>query len=168
MVALDINRKAPATASAEAVILAPLNVVWSVLTKIDEWSRWNPDVSRVELRNPLTPGTEFHWKTGSGASNVSTLQEVEPERRVAWTGRTLGIRAVHVWTFAEQDGGVLVRSEESFDGFIFKVVLFLKRYLEAIVPLRWLEKGKLRTAGGRASISARGTGGPLLTNPLMS
>ena len=112
MVALDINRKAPATASAEAVILAPLNDFWSVLTKIDGRSRWNPDVSRVELRDSLTPGTEFHWKTASGASIVSTLQEVEPERRVAWTGRTLGIRAVHVWTFAEQDGGVLVPKDK--------------------------------------------------------
>jgi hypothetical protein len=38
MVALDINRSVPATASAEAVIIAPLNVVWSVLTKIDGWT----------------------------------------------------------------------------------------------------------------------------------
>jgi len=100
MVPLDINRKAPATASTEAVILAPLNVVWSILTRIDGWSRWNPNVSRVELRRPLMPGTKLHWKAGSGASIVSTLQEVESERRVAWTGR-LGIRAVHVWTFEE-------------------------------------------------------------------
>jgi len=121
MGSLDIDRKAPATASAEVVILAPLSVVWSILTKIDDWNRWNPDVSRVELRGPLTPGTEFHWKVRSGASIVSTLQEVEPERRVAWTGRMLGIRAVHVWTFEEQDGGVLVRSEESFDGFIVRL-----------------------------------------------
>ena len=65
MVALDINRKVPATASAEAVILASLNVFWSVLTKIDGRSRWNPDVSRVETtrignRLPLqaTPARE--------------------------------------------------------------------------------------------------------------
>jgi hypothetical protein len=99
MVALDINRKAPATASAEAVILAPLNIAWSVLTRIDGWSRWNPDVLRVELHGPLIPGTGVHWKSGGGASIVSTLQEVESERRVTWTGRTLGIQAVHVWSF---------------------------------------------------------------------
>jgi hypothetical protein len=127
MVPLEINRKAPATASAEAVILAPLNAVWSILTEIDGWNRWNPDVSRVELRGPLTPGTEFHWRAGSGASIVSTLREVEPERRVAWTGRMLGIRAVHVWTFEEQDGSVLVRSEESFDGLIVRLFAGLMR-----------------------------------------
>lgn len=118
---MDINRDAPATASAEAFIRAPLNVVWSVLTNFGEWSRWNPDVRHVDMRGPLAPGTEFRWKAG-GASIVSLLQELEPERRIGWTGRTLGIRAAHVWTFTEQEGGVLVRTEESFEGLV--VTLF--------------------------------------------
>jgi hypothetical protein len=117
---LNIDRKAPAIASAEGLIRAPLDVVWSTLTNIAEWSRWNPDVSRVELRGALAPGTEFRWKSG-GASIVSTLQEIEPKRRIAWTGRTLGIRAAHVWTFTEQAGGVLVRTEESFEGLIVRL-----------------------------------------------
>jgi len=117
---VDINRDAPAIASAEAFIGAPLDVVWSVLTNIAEWSRWNPDVSRVELRGPLAPGTEFRWKSG-GASIVSTLQEIDPKRRIAWTGRTLSIRAAHVWTFTEQEGGVLARTEESFDGLVVRL-----------------------------------------------
>jgi len=107
---LNIDRKAPAIASAEGLIRAPLDAVWSTLTNIAEWSRWNPDVSRVELRG----------KSG-GASIVSTLQEIEPKRRIAWTGRTLGIRAAHGWTFTEQAGGVLVRTEESFEGLIVRL-----------------------------------------------
>ena len=117
---MDIDREAPAIASAEGLIRVPLDVVWSILTNIAEWSGWNPEVSRVELRGPLAPGTEFVWKSG-GASIVSTLQEIDPQRRIAWTGRTLGIRAAHVWTFTEQAGGVLVRTEESFDGLVVRL-----------------------------------------------
>jgi hypothetical protein len=117
---VDINRNAPATASAEAFVLAPLDVVWAVQTGIGEWSRWNPDVARVDLQGPLAPGTVFRWKAG-GTSIVSTLQEVEPMRRIAWTGRTMGIRAVHVWTFEPQDDGVRVRTEESFEGLLARL-----------------------------------------------
>lgn len=114
---MDINRDAPATASAEAFIRAPLDLVWSIQTDIGEWSRWNPEVHYVDVRGPLAPGTEFRWKAG-GAAIVSTIQELEPKRRIAWTGRTMGIRAAHIWTFTEQEGGVLVRTEESFDGLL--------------------------------------------------
>jgi hypothetical protein len=118
---MEINHQAPAVATAEVLILAPLDVVWSVQTKIDEWSRWNPDVSKVNLRGPLSAGTEFHWKAG-GASIDSILQEVEPKQRIAWTGRTLGIRASHVWTFQQTDKGVLVRTEESFEGILVRLL----------------------------------------------
>jgi hypothetical protein len=117
---MDINRKAPAIANADALVDAPLDVVWSVLTNIKEWSRWNPEVEYVDMEGPLKPGTEFRWKAG-GALIVSELQEVEPKRRIVWTGKILGIRAVHVWTFAEQTDGVLVHTVETFDGLLARL-----------------------------------------------
>ncbi len=117
---MDINRKAPAIASAEALIRAPLDVVWSVQTNFTEWSRWNPDVAYVDMEGPLAPGTEFRWKSG-GAAITSELKEVEFKRRIVWTGKILGIRAIHVWMFEEQADGVLVRTEESFDGLLVRL-----------------------------------------------
>jgi hypothetical protein len=117
---MDINRKAPAIGSAEALVRAPLDIVWSVQTNFTEWSRWNPDVEYVDMEGPLAPGTEFRWKAG-GAAIISELQEVEPKRRIVWTGKILGIRAVHVWTFEKQADGVLVRTEESFEGVIARL-----------------------------------------------
>ena len=117
---MDINRKAPAIASAEVLVLAPLDVVWSVQTNFTEWSRWNPDVEYVDMEGSLAPGTEFRWKA-AGAAITSELQEVEPKRRIVWTGKILGIRAVHVWTFVEQANGVLVRTEESFEGLLARL-----------------------------------------------
>lgn len=117
---MDIDRDAPVTASAEALIYAPLDVVWTVLTQIEEWSRWNPDIKKVSVRGPLAAGTEFRWKAG-GAPIVSVLREVVPRQMLAWTGRSVGIRAVHVWTLSEHQTGVTVRTEESFSGLLVRV-----------------------------------------------
>jgi uncharacterized protein YndB with AHSA1/START domain len=114
---MDINRKAPAVASAEGLIRAPLHLVWSVHTSIADWSRWNPDVQSISIAGPFQPGTEFHWKSG-GTSIVSKIEEVDPKRRIVWTGRTFGVRAIHVWTFTERGDGVWVHTEESFEGFV--------------------------------------------------
>ena len=117
---MDINRQAPAISSTEALIQASLDVVWSVLTNIREWSKWNQDVEYVDMEGPLEPGTEFRWKA-SGALIISEIQEVELKRRIVWTGKILGIRAVHVWTFEERSDGVLVHTEESFEGVLARL-----------------------------------------------
>jgi hypothetical protein len=69
----------------------------------------------------VQPGTEFRWKSG-GRSIVSRIQEVEPGRRIVWTGRSFGIRAIHVWTFGEREGGVWVQTEESFEGLVVVLI----------------------------------------------
>ena len=127
---MDINRKAPAIGSAEALVRAPLDVLWSVQTNFTEWSRWNPDVEYVDIEGPLAPGTKFRWKAG-GAAITSELQEVEPKRRIVWTGKILGIRAIHVWIFEERADGILVRTEESFDGVLAR--LFAKSMRRMLV-----------------------------------
>ena len=50
------------------------------------------------------------------ASLVSTLQVVDRPREIAWTGVTMGIKAVHVFRFEPSDRGTLARSEESWRG----------------------------------------------------
>jgi len=118
---MEINRNAPAVASAESLIQASPDVIWSVLTDIEGWPGWNPDVERAELAGPLAPGSVFRWKAG-GAPVVSTIQEVVPRRRLVWTGRSLSIRAIHVWDLEERSDGVKARSEESFDGLLVRLL----------------------------------------------
>lgn len=118
---MDVNRDAPVIASAETFVDAPRSIVWTVQTTLSVWPEWNPNVSALELDGPLEPGTKFRWKS-SGTKIVSMLQEVEPERRIVWTGRApLGIQAVHTWSFESEDGGTRVRTEESFDGILARV-----------------------------------------------
>ena len=118
---MDINRDAPATASAEAFIDAPPSVVWAVQSNLRAWPEWNPDVASLDLNGPLAPGTDFRWKSG-GTPIRSTLQEIEPERRIGWTGRApLGIRAVHTWSFEPEGSGTRVRTEEAFEGLLARL-----------------------------------------------
>lgn len=114
---MEVNQQAPVRVVAERSIAAPADLVWSVLTDLDGWVRWNPDVTRMEWNGRLEPGAGFRWKAG-GVSIVSRLREVVPSRRIVWTGRTMGIRAVHAWVIGPGEDGVLVRTEESFEGLV--------------------------------------------------
>ena len=118
---MDINRQAPAIAKAEGIIHAPLDLVWSVQTNLEQWQAWNPDVTTMDVRGPIKPGTAFLWKAG-GVSIHSVLRVVESPRRIVWTGRTMGIHAVHAWNFQETEAGVHVLTEESFDGLLVKLL----------------------------------------------
>jgi hypothetical protein len=46
---------------------------------------------------------------------------VERPRLIAWTGKTLGIKAVRVWHFDPRNGKTFVRTEESYDGLVVRL-----------------------------------------------
>lgn len=110
-----IDDKAPVVAVGEIDIDAPAGEVWDMITDIDRWPEWNPDVKSARLEGELTPGSEFKWKAGPGTIR-SRLVEVDPGRSIAWTGRTMGISAVHVWRLQPTTTGTRLVTEESWDG----------------------------------------------------
>jgi uncharacterized protein YndB with AHSA1/START domain len=112
---MNINRNAPATAAGEVLIEADPQVVWDLMADVAGWPTWRPDIKSLALEGPVAPGTRFRWRSGA-SSITSTLQVVEPPRELAWTGSTIGIKAVHVFRFEPKDGGTLARSEESWEG----------------------------------------------------
>ncbi len=69
----------------------------------------------------LEPGHRFRWRSGITAI-VSTLQAVEPHRHLGWTGQVMGIRAIHVWSLEPQGKGVIVKTEESFEGWLARLL----------------------------------------------
>jgi uncharacterized protein YndB with AHSA1/START domain len=109
---MDINRAAPATAAGETLIDADPQTVFSAIAEIDERPSWNADVKSAKLEGPVRPGTVFRWRSGPSRL-VSTLRVVDPPNEIAWTGKTMGIEAIHVFRFEPKDGGTLARSEES-------------------------------------------------------
>lgn len=117
---MRINESAPAVAIGEIEVDAAPEVVWDVMADIEEWPSWNPDVNSAELEGTLAPGTRFRWKAGPGTI-TSTLQRVEPPHLLAWSGKTLGINAIHVWRLEPRDGKTVVRTEESWEGLIVRL-----------------------------------------------
>lgn len=81
--------------SAEIVISAPPEVVWDTLTDLRSWPQWMPGVKAMSVDERLEVGTEFEWKAGPGTIKSEILKCDRP-RSVGWTGRTLGISALHV------------------------------------------------------------------------
>jgi hypothetical protein len=116
-----INDRAPVVGASEAEIAAAPEAVWEVLTAFERWPSWNPDVKSMAVQGPVAPGSVFRWKAGPGTI-TSTIQRVEPPRQIAWIGRTLGIKAVHVWQLEPRDGRTFVRTEESFEGLLARLL----------------------------------------------
>jgi uncharacterized protein YndB with AHSA1/START domain len=110
-----IQEQAPIVAGAEIEIEAEPSEVWEVLSDIERWPSWNPEVKSASLEGELTEGAEFHWKAGSFRIN-STIRYLEPPYTIVWTGRMMGIDAVHVWRLEDEDGATLIRTEESWSG----------------------------------------------------
>ncbi|MBR7741842.1 SRPBCC family protein [Phycicoccus sp. BSK3Z-2] len=112
---MDIDTTAPVITRDEIFVPASIQGVWDVQTHIADWPRWQTDVTVHESPTHLVPGAQFRWHV-SGLDIVSTIHEVEPPRRIVWGGPAAGITAVHVWELTPVEGGVVVRTRESWAG----------------------------------------------------
>lgn len=110
-------RNAPAFAEEDVTVNAPVQEVWDVLAGLDQWPAWNTSVTSMKIHGPVLPGTEFHWVAG-GMKIRSRIEEVQPLNRIAWSGKTMGIRAIHVWALSQDGDSTRVHTEESFQGLI--------------------------------------------------
>ncbi len=108
---------AAASSQAQVEIAASPERVWDLLSNIDRWPKWNTLVQSAVLSGPLHPGSVFRWKS-KGLTVISTLQEVMPNRRLTWTGKAFGTRAIHAWEIEGTADGVVLRTAESFAGWL--------------------------------------------------
>ncbi|MEV6521826.1 SRPBCC family protein [Longispora sp. NPDC051575] len=116
----------------EVMIEAPLRTVWGLQTTVRDWPSWQPPVTSARRLDPgpLREGSRFRWTTpvpatpGTPATTLvitSTVRQAQYGRCLRWTGPAIGEglridQGTHVWTFTEVDGGVLVRTEETWVG----------------------------------------------------
>jgi hypothetical protein len=140
---MEINKSAPAVATHELLINAPMQIIWNLVTEIDRWPSWNPAVKSAKLNGSFEVGTTFDWKSG-GISIVSTLQKIEPTSKLVWTGKAIGTRAIHVWSLQHTPAGVLVCTSESFEGWLVSLMrkTMQKTLDESLVA--WLNELKRR------------------------
>jgi hypothetical protein len=114
--------EAPVRSKREIEIAAPLEVVWDVLARFEQWPEWNPQVKSMSFDGPLAPGSEFRWKAGGPGTIISTLEQVEPPRHVSWLGRMMSIKAVHDWRLEPRDGRTFVETEETYSGLLARLL----------------------------------------------
>ncbi len=136
---MNINTSAPVFARKEIVIHAPVEKVWETQTGIDNWSKWQPDIASAKLEGALAVGAVFRWKA-KGLAITSTLHTVEPNRRVGWTGVSLGMYAIHNWMFEPQGDFTRVVTEESLSGWFARLMKlfdpgFLDKSLETSLQI---------------------------------
>lgn len=117
---MEINAKAPVIARHQITINASSETIWQILSDINHWHDWNPNISESKLEGSFVPYSIFRWKSG-GTAILSTLQEVEPQRRISWTGKVIGTQAIHIWILEPHENGVRVRTEESFEGWLVRL-----------------------------------------------
>jgi len=133
---------AEAQASAQLLIKAPVERVWQLLVDVDRWPSWNHSVESAILEGAVASGSVFVWKS-QGFTVRSTIQTVEPRHRLTWTGAAFGTRAFHSWEFEVVDGGVLVTTAETFDGWLpWLLRAMMQRKLDDTLP-GWLASLKV-------------------------
>lgn len=117
---MDINRNAPVLAASKIEIAADPETIWGIMAAVDHWPDWNPAVKSAFLDGEFIPGSTFRWKT-SHATITSTLQQVEEPKILAWTGKTTGINAIHVWRLEPRGSKTIITTEESWEGFLSRI-----------------------------------------------
>ena len=117
----SINSNAPVKCSKSLTINAGSEKIWAALTNINNWTTWQTYIRKSILNGDLKPGSTFEWQSG-GARIYSKLHTGEPFKYFGWTGKTLGIFAIHNWTLKETNGLTIVSVEESMEGFIADIL----------------------------------------------
>ncbi|MFI9838878.1 SRPBCC family protein [Nonomuraea sp. NPDC051941] len=116
----------------ETLIKAPLRTIWELQTDVEGWPTWQKPVTSMKRLDsgPLRENSRFRWTTPVPATPVSppttlvitsTVRQLQHHKCIRWTGPAIGEglridRGVHVWTFTQVKGGVLVRTEETHAG----------------------------------------------------
>jgi hypothetical protein len=130
---LAVNQHASVVGVREIIIAADPQTVWDVLTAIERWPSWNPDVETVSLHGPLAVGTQFRWRSGP-QKLISTILRLERPWLFAWSGKTRGARTTKVWRLDPQDGRTIVRTEESWEGLLPRLLpRLMQRTLDSAI-----------------------------------
>jgi hypothetical protein len=131
-----VDDRAPVRVSEQALIAAPVDSVWALLSDPMRWPAVDPAIKDVQLDAPLTADARFTWTNGM-ARIRSQVAVIDPGREIAWTGTSSGSRAVHRYVLEPTgDDATLLRSEESMAGLLLP--LFFSSKKASDVQAKWL------------------------------
>jgi uncharacterized membrane protein len=122
---MKIDAKAPLKAKKQIVIETPVDTVWAIQSDIKNWPKWQKEVTYALLDGELAKGTVFNWKA-MGMRIISELQEVSKNKTIGWSGKSIGMNAIHIWNFEKQGNKTRVITEESLSGWLPRVIKIFK------------------------------------------
>jgi len=111
------------------LISAPLKKVWDTFTDLTCWRDWCTVLDDISASTDrITKGKSFKFCIRPFDIPIHlepVVEEVIPEKRIVWTGTKLGVSARHKFTFEKKDGKTLLRSRETFSGFMISSMSFI-------------------------------------------
>ncbi len=124
----------------EIDVRAPAGRIWELLVDFRGWPGLHRGVAFAHHEGELAPGGRLLWRA-DGMRIRSEFLEVEAERHLALSLRTIGAKGIHRWSLAPDpvSGLTLLRSEEVWDGLAPR---FLRRTLLRTLRVSrtaWLE-----------------------------
>lgn len=104
---------------ASTVINAPAEKIWEVLTDVQNFPEWEPNITKVEGQAGLGQKITVHTKFSERAFPV-TVSEFTPHSRMVWSsGMPLGLfKGARTFTLKPVDGGIQVKTREEFQGLL--------------------------------------------------
>ncbi len=112
-----IHTYAPVITKKSVEINAPVESVWKVFSDVNHWDEWQEEIESPQMNGSFSAGNSFSWKS-NGLNITSTLQVVEENKTVVWSGPAFGAFAIHAWYFSEQNGITIIKVEESMEGWL--------------------------------------------------
>ena len=90
-------------------INAPVDKVWTLIDKLEQWSQWMPSIKKIEKvsKGPLTAGSRLSVTakvSGLTVTLLMTITEFVPERNVVMKGKALGTNLIRFYNLEPLDG----------------------------------------------------------------
>jgi len=90
-------------------INAPVDKVWTLIDKLEQWSQWMPSIKKIEKvsKGPLTAGSQLSVTarvSGLTVTLLMTITEFVPERNVVMKGKALGTKLIRFYTLEPVNG----------------------------------------------------------------
>ena len=135
----QLNPAAPVRSKHTIRIAAPAERAWQVLSAVNAWPTWQPDIAYAHLPGPAQNGARFDWSASGYLPIHSTLHTVEPGATFGWSASAFGSFAVHNWQFVRREGYVEVTAEESMEGWLVQLLQPIMQPAIDKGNARWLE-----------------------------
>lgn len=112
------------TFSTTTTIHAPAETIWALLTDAPNYPRWNPTVEKIDGQIAAGQKITVHTTFSKGRAFPATVTELEPNRRMVWSGgMPLGLfKGVRTFTLTPRDGAVEFSMQEVFSGLMSPLI----------------------------------------------